>query len=98
MEGGIFFQSFTNVPGTFDPNGTPWDTIDKGRAQPGTVGFQGAPLCTRFEGGKTFLLPGCRGPGDDGYNARRTASTDGMFHPFTGQRSRTSSRRSPGTS
>jgi hypothetical protein len=85
MEGGVFFQSFTNVPGTFDPNGERWDTFDKGRAQPGTVGFAGAPLCTRFEGGKTFILPGCRGPGDPGYNVKQDGSTENMRHPFTGQ-------------
>ena len=32
--------------------------------------------CTRYENGKLFILPGCRGPGD---------YTGGRVHPFTGQ-------------
>jgi len=86
MEGGVFFQSFTNVAGTFDPDrSSSWDTFDKSRPQPGTVGFAGAPLCTRYENGQTFILPGCRGPGDDGYNVKQDGSTAGLLHPFTGQ-------------
>ena len=34
----------------------------------GHGGFQGGPVCTRFERGKTFILPGCRGPEDPGYD------------------------------
>ncbi len=61
-EASAILQSF---PG-FD--GTPimgFDTFDRG--QPGTLGFDGGPVCTRFERGRTFVLPGCRGPEDDGY-------------------------------
>ena len=43
-------------------------TTDKSLAQPGTVGFMGGPTCTRYERGKSYILPGCRGPGDPGYN------------------------------
>ena len=39
--------------------------------QPGTENFQGGPACTRYENGQTFILPGCRGPGDPGYDALR---------------------------
>jgi hypothetical protein len=86
MEGGVFFQSFTNTTGTFDPDpDVRWDTFDRSRPQPGTVGFEGAPLCTRFENGKTYVLPGCRGPGDEGYNVREDGTTTGLLHPFTGQ-------------
>jgi hypothetical protein len=84
MEGGVFFQSFTNVAGTFDENQN-WDTLDRSRPQPGTVGFVGSPLCSRYENGKTYILPGCRGPGDDGYNVKQDGSNTGLFHPFTGQ-------------
>ena len=42
---------------------------DSNVAQPGTVGFRGGPLCTRaLSNGTTTILPGCRGPGDPGYN------------------------------
>jgi len=54
-------------------------------AQPGTVGFESEAVCTRYEGGKTFVLPGCRGPGDSGYDPRVDGTTDGLIHPFTGQ-------------
>ena len=85
MEGGVLFQSWPNVSGTFSDTGKAWDTTDKSIAQPGTVGFLGAPICTRYEGGKTFILPGCRGPGDKGYDPRVDGTTAGLLHPFTGQ-------------
>jgi hypothetical protein len=47
--------------------GGSWDTTDASEIQPGTVGFSGEPVCTRYEGGMTSILPGCRGPGDPGY-------------------------------
>jgi len=84
MEASVLTQSWPNVEGTFR-DGKAWDTMDRGVAQPGTVGFQGGPLCSRSEGGKTYMLPGCRGPGDDGYNVREDGTTTGMFHPLTGQ-------------
>ena len=86
MEGGIFFQAFPNIEGTFrdDPD-FHWDTTDKSVAQPGTVGFDGGPFCTRFENGRTYMLPGCRGPGDPGYDPRVDGTTTNLIHPFTGQ-------------
>jgi hypothetical protein len=81
-------QSFPGFPGTF-LNGRPWDTTNAGLRQPGTVGFQGGPVCTRFERGKTFILPGCRGPRDRAYNPAQDGTTDNLVrylaHPFTGQ-------------
>jgi len=62
VEASAFTQSWSNVEGTFFN----WDTLDSSVAQPGTVGFRGGPICTRYYDGKTFILPGCRGPG---YNA-----------------------------
>ena len=88
MEAGILFQSFPNVPGTFQGPNKHWDTTDKSVAQPGTEDFQGAPLCTRFENGRTYMLPGCRGPRDKGYDPRVDGTTTNLFHPFTGQRFR----------
>jgi hypothetical protein len=87
-EAGAFFQAFPNIQGTSNYQGDVWDTTDRGRAQPGTVGFQGEPPCTRVEGGKTFVLPGCRGPGDSGYDSSVDGTTDGLIQPFTGQQFR----------
>ena len=81
-EATAIMQSFPGFPGT---SGDHWDTRDRRVAQPGTVGFQGGPVCTRYENGKTFILPGCRGPGDRGYDRRVDGSTGGSLHPFTGQ-------------
>ncbi|HEX9709382.1 MAG TPA: DUF1302 family protein, partial [Candidatus Thermoplasmatota archaeon] len=50
--------------------------------QPGTVGFAGGPVCTRFEGGRTFVLPGCRGPGDPGYDPNVDGTNTDLFHPL----------------
>jgi len=42
---------------------------DASVAQPGTVGFRGGPICTRvLPDGSVGMLPGCRGPGDPGYD------------------------------
>jgi len=85
-------MSFVGFEGTF---GVDWDTTDGSRAQPGTVGFEGGPACTRYEGGRTFILPGCRGPGDPGYdpnvdgtppNTLANLDTGLAGHPFTGQK------------
>ena len=85
-EASAVYQAFPNVEGTFDPDPTRhWDTTDRDRAQPGTVGFEGGPLCTRRVGDRTFVLPGCRGPGDPGYDPRIDGTTTNVAHPFTGQ-------------
>ncbi|MGI9431603.1 MAG: hypothetical protein ACR2PQ_05280, partial [Myxococcota bacterium] len=89
MEAGAFFSAFPAIQGTTNFQGDVWDTTDAGRAQPGTVGFAGEPLCTRREGGKTYVLPGCRGPGDSGYDPNVDGTTVGLLHPFTGQQFKT---------
>ncbi len=85
-------QSFVGFEGTFADD---WDTTDRRLAQPGTVGFDGGPTCTRYERGRSFILPGCRGPGDRGYDVRvdgtppntlKNKFTGLAGHPFTGQR------------
>ena len=96
VEASAAMQSWPIFDGTFGPG--LWDTRDARRAQPGTVGFQGGPVCTRYEDGRTFILPGCRGPRDRGYDANVDGSTTGRgfflgattdtgrrVHPFTGQ-------------
>jgi hypothetical protein len=66
--------------------------------QPGTFGvpagatggpapFEGGPICTRYENGQLFVLPGCRGAGPDGtpgtpdddpgYNVAQDGTTTG---------------------
>jgi len=90
-EASALMQSFPGFPGT---SGGHWDTRDTSVHQPGTVGFQGGPICTRYEGGRLFVLPGCRGPGEPGYDIDVDGSTFGpdalgnvyqRVHPFTGQ-------------
>ena len=58
MEASVIMQSF---PG-FD--GTPWGYITTSRAPaPGTINFDGGPVCTRYVPGRArpVKLPGCRG-------------------------------------
>jgi hypothetical protein len=50
--------------------------------QPGTEGFSGGPVCTRHEGGQSFILPGCRGPGDPGYDPDVDGTNTNLFHPL----------------
>ena len=95
-EASASMQSWPLFDGTFTNGGGTWFTTDASRAQPGTTGFNGGPVCTRYEGGRTFILPGCRGPGDSGYDRDVDGSTFGddnfglpgeyqRVHPFTGQ-------------
>ncbi len=92
-EANAILQSFPGFPGSFGSN---WDTRDVGITQPGTLGFNGGPVCTRYENGRTYILPGCRGPGDPGYDSRvdgtptgpsstGTLYPGGRRHPFTDQ-------------
>ena len=84
-EASVLVQSWPDTTGTFRGPNAVWDTTDKGLTQPGTVGFQGGPACTRFENGKTFILPGCRGPRDSGYNVKEDGTVSNVHQPFTGQ-------------
>jgi hypothetical protein len=80
-EATAIFQSWPGFEGTSGD----WDTTDASVAQPGTVGFDGGPPCTRFEGGKQFVLPGCRGPGEPGYDPRIDGTPTNLAQPFTKQ-------------
>jgi hypothetical protein len=71
-------QSFLHAPGGYP------DPTDPGIPQPGTLGFDSA-VCTRFVGGQVIVLPGCRGPGDPGYDPGVDGMLGGLLHPFTGQ-------------
>jgi hypothetical protein len=64
-EASVQLQSWPIFEGTFGDG--LWLTTDDSLIQPGTVGFEGGPLCTRVEDGETHVLPGCnrgREPGD----------------------------------
>ena len=63
-EASVLFQSWPGFEGT---EGGVWLTNDSSRWQPGTVGFVGGPICTRYEAGRGLHAPrlprrsGCRG-------------------------------------
>jgi hypothetical protein len=42
-------------------------------------------VCTRYENGRTYILPGCRGPADPGDGIDVDGTIGGRRHPFTGQ-------------
>ena len=42
-----------------DPPG--WTTTNRNLQQPGTIGYEGGPVCTREVNGELVVLPGCRG-------------------------------------
>ena len=67
-EASAILQSFPGFEGTatVGMNGlttrTPgWTTTNRNLVQPGTIGFEGGPVCTRNVGGRLVVLPGCRG-------------------------------------
>ncbi|HEU4430412.1 MAG TPA: hypothetical protein VFT98_16750, partial [Myxococcota bacterium] len=82
-EASALFQSFPWIEGT--ASNPQWLTTDSAVAQPGTTGFTGGAVCTRFEGGRAFVLPGCLGPGMPGHDAGVDGTAGGLVHPFTGQ-------------
>jgi hypothetical protein len=88
-EASAMVQSFAWIEGT-EKIRRRWDTTDASVAQPGTVGFNGPPVCTRYnrKTGQNDILPGCRGPGDPGYDPTVDGDPTNLFHPFTGQRFR----------
>jgi hypothetical protein len=55
-EANVLFQSWPGFEGT-----GPFITLtsDAGAAQPGTVGFAGGPICTRYENGLLVTIAGC---------------------------------------
>jgi len=80
-EASMIVQSFVSFDGT-----TPgWRTDDAAVAQPGTVGFQGGPVCTfgdllrdDSQASAQAKLPGCRGPGDPGYDVTVDGDPNGV--------------------
>ena len=78
IEASSQIQSWPIFEGTFTNAQFTYLTTRRDLAQPGTTGFNGGPVCTRYEGGKSYILPGCRGPGDVGYNINQDGSTFGV--------------------
>jgi hypothetical protein len=63
-EASALVQSWIGIEGTPLAGMLATDPV----SQPGTAGFAGGPVCTRFENGRTYVLPGCRPFGTPGYN------------------------------
>ena len=81
-EASAFFQSFPGFEGTFGD----WDTTDASVAQPGTVGFDGGPVCTRFERGKPSSCPAAAAPATPATTRTSTGRVTNLVQPFTKQR------------
>ena len=93
-EASFITQSWVGIGGT--ESNPFWDTLDNTVAQPGTVGFNGMAVCSRnlSDGASkaNVILPGCRGPGDPGYNplidgdpTTPDGTASGRVQPFTRQ-------------
>jgi hypothetical protein len=76
-EASALLQSWPGIEGT----GPGWRPDDPSRPQPGTLGFAGGPRCTTADIGgpadPSVMLPGCRGPGDPGYDVARDGDPSG---------------------
>ncbi len=81
-EGSVFVQSWPGIEGTYEG----WRTDDATVAQPGTIGFFGPPRCTTGHIGgpqdPAVMLPGCRGPGDIGYDINVDGDPTGLVTAF----------------
>jgi hypothetical protein len=76
-EGSVILQSWPGFDGTHGSVDT-WDVRLPG--QPGTMGFRGGPVATRYVNGHLVILPGARGPADPGYDP----TVDGCVMPMPG--------------
>jgi hypothetical protein len=66
--------------------GPDWDFGDASVVQPCTVGWDDAlASCQRPHGDSTVVLPGCRRPGDPGYDPLVDGAPTGLLHPLTNQ-------------
>ena len=79
VEASVLMQSFVGFEGNYNSpeyaanNFTGWfygktDANGNAVAQPGTVGFDGAPVGLHNDNGQIIQVVGSRGPGDPGYN------------------------------
>jgi len=93
-EGSVLIQSWPGFEGTTG-SAYNWDLRDTSKAQPGTLGFRGGPVATRYVQGKLVILPGARGPFQAGWSANvdgcirssdpGCAAAHSLLSPYTGQ-------------
>ncbi len=77
MEASVVMQSWPGFEGT----GKTFDMFSS-TAKPGTIGFNGGPVATRFVNGQgTVILPGARGPANAGYNVNFDGTNTGLVIP-----------------
>ena len=77
MEASAVMQSWPGFEGT----GKTFDMFSAA-PKPGTIGFVGGPVATRFvKGVGTVILPGARGPGDPGYDPNFDGTSAGLAIP-----------------
>jgi hypothetical protein len=95
-EASVLVQSWPGFEGT---SGTVfgYDVRNGSFAGPGTMGYRGGPVATRFVAGKLVMLPGARGPLDANYNplvdgcvspafgGAACAGAHPLTQPYTGQ-------------
>jgi hypothetical protein len=77
-EASVFMQSLVGSVGVISAKG--WNTRN-GLPQPGTLGFSGGPVGTRYEQGRVVELPGAHGPGEPGYDPLVDGTTAGLVIP-----------------
>jgi hypothetical protein len=75
-EASVLLQSWPGFDGSTGSIDT-YDVRDRSIWHPGTIGFVGGPVATRHENGRTYILPGARGPLDPGYDV----AVDGCVGP-----------------
>jgi hypothetical protein len=75
-EASVLVQSWPGFDGSRGSIDT-YDVRDTSFWHPGTIGFVGGPVATRYENGRSYILPGARGPLDPGYDV----SVDGCAGP-----------------
>ncbi|RIK99955.1 MAG: hypothetical protein DCC71_19635 [Proteobacteria bacterium] len=93
-EASVLVQSWPGFDGTRGSVDF-FDSADGSIWQPGTVGFRGGPVATRYVDGEVVILPGARGPTDPGYDptvdgcvgpaAGHCTAARALVHPYTGQ-------------
>jgi len=79
-EASVLLQAFLGAPGNYGPFQF---TANNGQPQPGTRGFAGGPVGTRWVPGDGLVtLPGARGPSDAGFDPNQDGCTTPSDHPL----------------
>jgi len=84
-EASVLVQSWPGFDGTTG-SADAWDLRDASKWQPGTIGFRGGPVATRYVNGQLVVLPGARGPiGQNGQpDPNYNPLVDGCISPTFG--------------